>query len=96
MNTINTRCAIERMTLTVGARLPSESRLGIVPVETTTVNSCPNLKLDAVRTSISFSTYGPDDEHIATVVTNQRTAEVIREIPSKAMQKVAAHIETLI
>ncbi len=96
MNSIDTRAGLAGILPSVGARSPSGSHPMKVPIENTAANSCPNAHLDPVRTNISFSTYGPDNEQIATVVTNQETGKVIREIPSKVMQKVRVHIETLI
>jgi hypothetical protein len=96
MNSIDTRAGVAGISPSVGARSPSGSHPVKVPIESTDANSCPNAHLDPRRTNISFSTYGPDNEHIATVVTNQETGEVIREIPSRVMQKVCVHIETLI
>jgi uncharacterized FlaG/YvyC family protein len=96
MNRIDTHAGVAGILPSVGARSPSGSHRLKVPIESTAANSCLNAQLDPIRTNISFTTYGPNNEHIATVVTNQKTGEIIREIPSKVMQKVFVHLETLI
>ena len=95
MNTIGTRLGTEMAILTVGAESSPGSDHGKVPVQSTTVNS-PQAHVDPAQTDVSFTTYGPNDEHTAIVVTHGGTGEVIREIPSKVMQKIRVHIDTLI
>lgn len=97
MNGINTYRGIEGAPLTGGARSPAGSQPERLPVATNTTDSRSNVHLDPVRTTVTFSTYGPDNEqHIVMVVENRETGAIIREIPSKATQKISIHIETLI
>lgn len=43
-------------------------------------------QIDTMNVNLSFSTYGEQGEHIAVVVADKETGEVIREIPSKEIQ----------
>lgn len=43
-------------------------------------------QIDTMNVNLSFSTYGEQGEHIAVVVADKKTGEVIREIPSKEIQ----------
>jgi uncharacterized FlaG/YvyC family protein len=80
-----------------GARSPSESHPGKLPVTEAVTKSGPDhTRLDSVRTSTSFSTYGSRSERFAIVVKNQKTGEVIREIPSNEMQKLHVHLDLLV
>jgi len=97
MDSIDTRIAIGRMAASTGARAKSEPNHEKLPARDTPVKSGPDLaKLNPVQTDISCSTYGSHNEHIAVVIKNQDTGEVIREIPSEEMQKLHVHIDMLI
>ena len=43
-------------------------------------------QIDTMNVSLSFSTYGEQGEHIAVIVAEKETGEVIREIPAKEIQ----------
>ena len=97
MNNIDTRIAIGAMATSVGARSQSESHSGKLPDKDASTKSGPdNTRLDSVRTETSFSTYGFRNERFAVVVKNKETGEVIREIPSKEMQKLHVHLDMLV
>jgi uncharacterized FlaG/YvyC family protein len=97
MNNIDTLITIYGMAASTGARSKPEPQHGKVPVKDTATTPCPdNAEFNPVRTGVSFSTYGSRNERIAVVVKNQETGEVIREIPSKEMQKLHVHLDTLI
>ena len=97
MDSIDTRIAIGRMAASIGARANSEPHHEKLPAKDTPVKSGPDrTQLNPVQTDISYSTYGSHHEHIAVVVKNQDTGEVISEIPSKEMQKLHVHIDMLI
>jgi uncharacterized FlaG/YvyC family protein len=49
-----------------------------------------------VQTDVSFSTYGTKNEHLAVVVTNRETGDIIREFPTKEMQKLHGHLDLLV
>ena len=97
MNCIDTRVAIGGMATSVRARLQPESRSEKLPVKDTAVKPTPdNSQFNSVQTDVSFSTYGSKSEHLAVVVTNRETGEVIRELPSKEMQKLHGHLDVLV
>lgn len=97
MDSIDTRIAIGRMAASIGARAKSEPHHEKLPAGNTPVKSGPDLaKLNPVQTDISFSTYGSHNEHVAVVIKNQDTGEVVREIPSEEMQKLHVHLDMLI
>jgi hypothetical protein len=93
MDSIDTRIAIGRMASSIVARAKSEPHRENLPARDTPVRSGPD---NPVQTDISFSTYGSHNEHIAVVIKNQDTGEVIREIPSEEMQKLHVHLDVLI
>ncbi len=93
MDSIDTRIAIVRMAASIGARAKSGPHRENLPARDTPVRSGTE---NPVQTDISFSTYGSHYEHIAVVIRNQDTGEVIREIPSEEMQKLHAHLDVLI
>lgn len=96
MNSIDKSIAIREMAASVGARSQSESHSGKPPVKDTAIKSSPgNTRLIPVQTEVSFSTYGSRNERIAVVVKNKDTGEVIREIPSKELQKLHVHLDML-
>ena len=96
MNNINTRIAIGGMAASVGTRSQSESHPGKLSTKDVAAKSGPGSnQINPVQTEASFSTYGSRNERIAIVVKNQATGEVIREIPSKEMQKLHAHLDML-
>jgi uncharacterized FlaG/YvyC family protein len=49
-----------------------------------------------VQTDMSFSTNGSRNEHIAVLIKNRETGEVIREIRSKEIQKLHVHLEVVV
>ncbi len=93
MNSIDTRIAIGRVAASIVARAKSGPHRENLPARDTPARSGPDIP---VQTDISFSTYGSHNEHIAVVIKNQDTGEVIREIPSEEMQKLHAHLDMLI
>jgi uncharacterized FlaG/YvyC family protein len=96
MNNINTRIAIGGMAASVGTRSQSESHPGKLSTKDAAAKSDPGSnQINPVQTEASFSTYGSRNLRIAIVVKNQATGEVIREIPSKEMQKLHAHLDML-
>jgi len=95
MNSIDNRIAIRTMAVGVGARSISE------PSWKTACQGYPNLsnlrtQPKPVQTDVSFSTYGSRNEHLAVKVTNKKTGEVVREIPSRETQKLHVHLETMV
>ena len=96
MKGIDTRIAIQGMAASFRTGSKSESRSEKLPVKDTAVKPAPNNNhLNPVQTDVSFSTYGTKNEHLAVVVTNRETGEVIREYPSKEMQKLHVHLDML-
>ena len=96
MNSIDTHIVIGEMAASIGAGAKSESHSGKTPVTDTATKSSPgNTQFNPVQTEVSFSTYGSRNERIAVVVKNKDTGEVIREIPSKEMQKLHVHLDVL-
>ncbi|MGE5843927.1 MAG: flagellar protein FlaG [Syntrophaceae bacterium] len=93
MNSIDNRIAIGRMAASIGTRAKSGPHCENLPARDIPARSGPD---NPVQTDISFSTYGSHNEHIAAVIKNQDTGEVIREIPSEEMQKLHAHLDMLI
>lgn len=97
MNSIDNSIAIRGMTARVGTRSQSESHPEKLPVKDTAVKPTPNNNhLNPVQTDVSFSTYGTKNEHLAVVVTNRETGEVIRVFPTKEMQKLHGHLDVLV
>ncbi len=97
MRSIDTRIAIGGLAASVGARLHSESHSGKLPVKDTAAKSvADNTQPDPLQTTVSFSTYGSHNERICIVVKNKETGEVVREIPSKEMQKLHDHLDMLV
>jgi uncharacterized FlaG/YvyC family protein len=95
MDSIDTRIATVGIA-SIGAGAKSESHSGKPPVTDTVTKSSPgNTRLNPVQTEVSFSTYGSRNERTAIVVKNKDTGEVIREIPSKEMQKLHVHLDVL-
>ena len=96
MDSIDTRIATVGMATRIGAGEKSESHSGKPPVTDTATKSSPgNTQFNPVQTEVSFSTYGSRNERTAIVVKNKDTGEVIREIPSKEMQKLHVHLDVL-
>jgi len=92
MNSIDCRIAIGEMT----ASSPSKTeKLNVknTPAQAGSVHTHPNR---VVQTDISFSTYGSRNEHIAVLIKNKETGEVIREIPSEEIQKLHVHLEVMV
>ncbi|MCK9362285.1 MAG: flagellar protein FlaG [Syntrophales bacterium] len=52
-------------------------------------------QIDSMNVSLSFSTYGEKGEHMAVVVADKETGEVIREIPSKEIQRLYAKMSEI-
>lgn len=46
--------------------------------------------------SLSFSTYGKNDDKISVTVIDKETGEVIREIPQKELQRLSGKIEEMV
>lgn len=61
MNGINTSRGIEGTPFTGGARSPAESQPERLPVATTATDSRSKAHLNPVQTTVTFSTYGPDN-----------------------------------
>jgi uncharacterized FlaG/YvyC family protein len=96
MNVIDTNIGIGGMAANFGARAKSESPSEKLPVKDTIAQSVSdNTRPGPAQTTASFSTYGSHNERICIVVKNKETGEVIREIPSKEMQKLHAHLDML-
>ena len=96
MKGIDTRIAIQGMAASFRTGSQSESRSEKLPVKDTAVKPTSNNNhLNPVQTDVSFSTYGTKNEHLAVVVTNRETGEVIRELPTKEMQKLHVHLDML-
>ena len=53
-------------------------------------------QLADTNVSVNFSTYGNHGEKIAVVVTDKASGKVIREIPSKELQKLYQNIDELV
>lgn len=97
MKGIDTRIAIQGMAASFRTGSQPESRSEKLPVKDTSVKPTPNNNhLNPVQTDVSFSTYGTKNEHLAVVVTNRETEEVIRELPTKEMQKLHGHLDVLV
>ena len=97
MNSIDTRIAIGGMAASIGTGAKSVSHSGRPSVKDTASKAGPdNTQLNPVQTEAYFSTYGSNNERIAIVVKNKETGEVIREIPSKEMQKLHVHLDLLV
>jgi uncharacterized FlaG/YvyC family protein len=97
MNSIKARIAIGGMAASVGTRSQSESHPGKLSTKNAATKSGPeNNQLNPVSTEASFSTYGSRNERIAIVIKNKETGEVIREIPSKEMQKLHVKLDMLV
>ena len=95
MDSIDTRIATVGIAR-IGAGVKSELHSGKPPVTDTATKSSPgNTQFNPVQTEVSFSTYGYRNERTAIVVKNKDTGEVIREIPSKEMQKLHVHLDVL-
>jgi uncharacterized FlaG/YvyC family protein len=90
MNSIDTRTAIGGIPGCIGAKSQSDSHPTKQPFRDTRTSSLPD------PTHVSFSTYGSRNEHLAVVVTNRETGEVIREVPSKEMQKLHVQLEVFV
>jgi uncharacterized FlaG/YvyC family protein len=96
MKSIETGIAIVGMSAIVGTRSQYESHPGNLSTKDATAKSgSGNTRLNPVPTEVSFSTYGSRNERIAVVVKNKNTGEVIREIPSKELQKLHVHLDML-
>lgn len=54
-----------------------------------------NSQLQKMNVSLKFSRYGENGDKVAVVVTDKETGEVIREIPSKEMQRLSDSISDL-
>lgn len=94
MNSMDSRIASGGMVAGVGARTEPEPHAGKLPVKEALTNSGPDdAQLNPVQTKVSFTTYGSRNERIAVVVKNRETGEVIREIPSREMQKLHVHLD---
>jgi uncharacterized FlaG/YvyC family protein len=92
MNSIDSRIAIGGM----AARSQSKTeKLNVknIPAQSGSVHTHPN---PVVQTDMSFSTYGSRNEHMAVLIKNKETGEVIREIPSKEIQKLHVHLEVMV
>jgi len=97
MKGIDTRIAIQGMAASFRTGSQSESRLDKLTFKENAAGTGPgNAQRYFVETDLSFSTYGARNERVAVVVKNKHTGEVIREIPSKEMQKLHVHLDMLI
>jgi hypothetical protein len=97
MNSIDTRIAIGGIAANFGATAKSEPHPGKLLVKDTSAKSSPgHTQSSPVKTDISYSTYGHHNERISIVVKNQETGEVIREIPSKEMQKLHINLDLVV
>lgn len=97
MNGIDTRIAIEGVPSSVGSRSQSEPHPRKLPVkEAVSKDSSDDSQFEPVLTDVSFSTYGSRNEHMAVVVIDKTTGRVIREIPTKEMQKLHGHLDVLV
>ena len=96
MNSIDSRIAIGGMAADLGSRSRSKiERLNVknTPAQSGSVHTHPN---PVVQTDMSFSTNGSRNEHIAVLIKNRETGEVIREIRSKEIQKLHVHLEVVV
>ncbi len=96
MNSISTRIAAGALVNSYSPRsqsVPNPGKLSVqdIPSEA----DADHRQVDPVQTDVSFSTYGSRGEHLAVVVTDKETGAIIREIPSKDMQKLHVHLEVI-
>lgn len=96
MNSMNARIAVGGLGADLGARSSSTSHPEKPPVRDTLTQSFPHTRSNPVQAAVSFSTYGPRNEHLVVVVTDNKTGEVIREIPSQEMQNLHVHLEVMV
>lgn len=97
MNSIDTRIAIAGMAASKETGSQSRHSLVKMSVKENAAGTGPgNAQRYPVETDLSFSTYGPRNERVAVVVKNKHTGEIIREIPSKEMQKLHVHLDMLV
>ncbi len=92
MSSIETRIAIRGMVAGAGAR-PTESHPGRPPHADALVQSGQTHTPTCARTDVSFSTYGPRNEHISIVIRKRETGEVICAYPSRELQKLHVHLD---
>ena len=52
--------------------------------------------LDSMNISLAFSTYVEGDRKISVTVTEKETGKVIREIPSKEVQRLSVKMEEMV
>ncbi len=97
MNGIDTRIVVEGVAANLGSRSQSGPQSRKLPVKETVSKDNPdNSQFEPVLTDVSFSTYGSRNEHIAIVIMDKATGKVIREIPTKEMQKLHGHLDVLV
>ncbi len=53
-------------------------------------------RMDDRSISLSFSTYGKENDKISVTVSDKNTGEVIREIPSEELQRLSGKIEEMV
>ena len=93
MNSIDVRIAIGEMA-GVGRATQSDSVKS--PIKDTFTQAASHIQSNPDQTDVSFSTYGSRNEHLAVVIRNKETGEVIREVPSEEMQKLHVHLEVMV
>lgn len=71
--------SVRRDNADAGAAIPSKAQIQEMVAEM-------QKQIDMMNVSLSFSTYGKNNEKIAVVVSNKETKEVIREIPPEELQ----------
>jgi hypothetical protein len=89
MTSIDTHIIIGPVATNFGAKSITDPQPGKLPAKDVFAKSGPDsVEFNAVRTDVSYSTYGPHGERSAIVVKNSETGEVIRQIPSEEIQKL--------
>jgi len=97
MKGIDTRIAILGMAASFTTGSQPESRSEKLSVKDTAVKPASNNNhFNPVQTDVSFSTYGSRNEHMAVLVIDKTTGRVIREIPTKEIQKLHGHLDVLV
>lgn len=53
-------------------------------------------RMDDRSVSLSFSTYGKNNDKISVTVSDKETGEIIREIPQEELQRLSSKIEEMV
>lgn len=104
INGANTRVQDAPLSGSVSGPPPHKESSGKAPEEPITLSSEAVKKLlqdiettlQSMNISLSFSTYGNNNENIAVVVREKETGKVIREIPPKELQNLYTKLGELV